>query len=91
MGCWPTVAQAFRDRGPRLGRHGAVGQRHWPADGTEGKNQVEPTTVAVTAAAARDLGEIRLAGADPEAPVFGLIGEAFANPSARYSAVRRRE
>ena len=61
-----------------------MGRRHGPADDTGGKNQVEPATVAVPPATIRDLGEIRPAGADPEAPVFGLIGEAFANPSARH-------
>ena len=66
-----------------------MGRRHGPADDTGGKNQVEPATVAVPPATIRDLGEIRPAGADPEAPVFGLIGEAFANPSARHSAARR--
>ena len=55
----------------------------WP-DGTarltvqKGKNQPEPATVAVTAATARALGEIRPDGVDPAAPVFGLTGEALA-------------
>ena len=55
------------------------------ADGTgrltvqKGKNQVEPTTVAVTGATARALGEILPKDADPAAPVFGLTGEALAN------------
>ena len=55
------------------------------ADGTgqltvqKGKNQVEPQTVAVTAATARALREIRPEGVDPAAPVFGLTGEALAN------------
>ena len=55
------------------------------ADGTgrltiqRGKNQVESTTVAVTAATARALGEILPKDADPAAPVFGLTGEALAN------------
>ena len=55
------------------------------ADGTgritvqKGKNQVEPATVAVTAATARALGEILPKDADPAAPVFGLTGEALAN------------
>ena len=54
------------------------------ADGTgrltiqKGKNQPEPATVAVTAATARALGEIRPDGVDPAAPVFGLTGEALA-------------
>ena len=56
----------------------------WP-DGTgritvqKGKNQVEPQTVAVTAATARALWEIRPGNTDPSAPVFGLTGEALAN------------
>ena len=45
----------------------------------KGKNQVEPATVAVTAATARALREIRPKDADPAAPVFGLTGEALAN------------
>ncbi len=55
------------------------------ADGTgrltvqKGKNQVEPATVAVTAATARALREIRTDDADPSALVFGLTGEALAN------------
>ena len=55
------------------------------ADGTarltiqKGKNQVEPQTVAVTAATARALREIRPEDADPSAPGFGLTGEALAN------------
>ena len=43
------------------------------------KNQVESATVAVTAATARALREIRPKDADPAAPVFGLTGEALAN------------
>ena len=43
----------------------------------KGKNQVEP--VAVTAATARALREIRTNDADPSVPVFGLTGEALAN------------
>ena len=35
--------------------------------------------MAVTAATARALGEIRPEDADPAAPVFGLTGEALAN------------
>ena len=56
----------------------------WP-DGTarltiqKGKNQVEPTTVAVTTATARALQEIQPEGADSADPVFGLTGEALAN------------
>ena len=55
------------------------------ADGTgrltiqKGKNQPEPQTVAVTAATARALGEIRSDDVDPAVPVFGLTGEALAN------------
>ena len=45
----------------------------------KGKNQVEPTTVAVTVATARALREILPKDADPAAPVFGLTGEALAN------------
>ena len=45
----------------------------------KGKNQPEPQTVAVTAATARALGEIRHADTDSGAPVFGLTGEALAN------------
>ena len=45
----------------------------------KGKNQVEPATVAVTAATARALREIRPEDAAPAAPVFGLSGEALAN------------
>ena len=45
----------------------------------KGKNQVEPATVAVTAATARALREIRPDDADPSAPVFGLTGETLAN------------
>ena len=44
-----------------------------------GKNQVEPATVAVTAATARALREIRPENVDPGAPVFGLTGETLAN------------
>ena len=66
-----------------------MGGRSVPADGTGGKNQVELATVAVPPATARGLGEIRLAGADPDAPMFGLTGEAFANLSTRHSAPRR--
>ena len=55
------------------------------ADGTgrltiqKGKNQVEPATVAVTAATARALRDIRPDDVDLAAPVFGLTGEALAN------------
>ena len=55
------------------------------ADGTgrltiqKGKNQVEPATVAVTAATARALRGIRPDDVDPAAPVFGLTGETRAN------------
>ena len=55
----------------------------WP-DGTgrltiqKGKNQVEPQMVAVTAATARALREIRPENTDTSAPVFGLTGEALA-------------
>ena len=45
----------------------------------KGKNQVEPATVAVTAATARALREIRPKDAAPTTPVFGLTGEALAN------------
>ena len=45
----------------------------------KGKNQVEPATVAVTAATARALREILPKDSDPAAPVFGLTGEALAN------------
>ena len=45
----------------------------------KGKNQVEPATVAVTAATARALREIRPDHIDPTSPVFGLTGEALAN------------
>ena len=45
----------------------------------KGKNQIEPQTVAVTAATARALREIRPEDVDPAAPVFGLTGEALAN------------
>ena len=45
----------------------------------KGKNQPEPQTVAVTAATARALREIRPDEVDPTAPVFGLTGEALAN------------
>ena len=56
----------------------------WP-DGTarltvqKGKNQPEPATVAVTAATARALREIRPDDATPTTAVFGLTGEALAN------------
>ena len=56
----------------------------WP-DGTgrliirKGKGQIEPATVAVTAATARALRETRPDNADPAAPVFGLTGEALGN------------
>ena len=66
-----------------------MGSRPVLADGTGGKNPVEPAAATVPPATARDLGEIRLVAVDPEAPVFGLIGEAFANPSARHSAAHR--
>ena len=55
------------------------------ADGTgrltiqKGKNQVEPATVAVTAATARALRDIRPDDVDLAAPVFGLTGETLAN------------
>ena len=55
------------------------------ADGTgrltiqKGKNQVEPATVAVTAATPRALRDIRTDDVDPAAPVFGLTGETLAN------------
>ena len=55
------------------------------ADGTgrltiqKGKNQAEPATVAVTAATARALRDIRPDDVDPAAPVFGLTGETLAN------------
>ena len=45
----------------------------------KGKNQVEPATVAVTAATARALREIRPTDADPTSPMFGLTGEALGN------------
>ena len=51
------------------------------ADGTgrltiqKGKNQIEPATVAVTAATARALRDIRPDDVDLAAPVFGLTGE----------------
>ena len=46
----------------------------------KGKNQVEPATVAVTAATARALREILPKDTDPAAPVFGLTGEAPGQP-----------
>ena len=55
------------------------------ADGTgrltiqKGKNQVEPATVAVTAATARALRDIWPDGVDLLAPVFGQTGETLAN------------
>ena len=55
------------------------------ADGTgrltiqKGKNQAEPATVAVTAATARALRDIRSDDVDPAVPVFGLTGETLAN------------
>ena len=61
-----------------------AGVQLW-ADGTDritvqkGKNQVGPETVAVTAATARALGEIRPEDADSAAPVFRPTGEALAN------------
>ena len=64
------------------------------ADGTgrltiqKGKNQVEPATVAVTAATARALRDIRPDDVDPAAPVFGLTGETLANRGARRSPGR---
>ena len=45
----------------------------------KGKNQTEPQTVAVTAATARALRQIRPEDADPAAAVFGLTGETLAN------------
>ena len=45
----------------------------------KGKNQVEPATVAVTAATARALRDIRPDDVDPTAPAFGLTGETLAN------------
>ena len=45
----------------------------------KGKNQVEPATVAVTAATARSLSEIRPDEPDSTVQVFGLTGEALAN------------
>ena len=55
------------------------------ADGTgrltiqKGKNQVEPATVAVTAATARALRDIRPDDVDLAAPLFGLTGETLTN------------
>ena len=55
------------------------------ADGTgrltiqKGKNQVEPATVAVAAATATALRDVRPDGVDLAAPVFGLTGETLAN------------
>ena len=56
----------------------------WP-DGTgritirKGKNQSEPATVAVTAATARALTEIKKQDPTDTSPVFGLTGETLAN------------
>ena len=67
------------------GRRIDLGNVELWADGTarltvqKGKNQPEPATVAVTAATARALQEIRPDGASPTAFVFGLTGEALAN------------
>ena len=63
----------------------------WP-DGTarittqKGKNQPEPTTVAVTETTARALRDIQPADPDLPASVFGLTGETLAN---RVRAVAR--
>ena len=54
----------------------------------KGKNQVEPATVAVTAATARALREIQPGDADPAALVFGLTGE-FTGHSGRIGMARR--
>ena len=45
----------------------------------KGKNQVEPATVAVTAATTRALQDIRPDDVDLAAPVFGLTGETLTN------------
>ncbi len=56
----------------------------WP-DGTaritirKGKNQPEPTTVAVTETTARALRDIQPDNTDPAASLFGLTGETLAN------------
>ena len=52
----------------------------------KGKNQVEPDTVAVTAATARALRDIRPNDVDPASPVFGLTGE---TPTNRVRAAAR--
>ena len=65
----------------------------WP-DGTgqltvqKGKNQIDPATVAVTAATGRALREIRPDDAQPAAPVFGL-GDDFSGHSGRIGMARR--
>ena len=69
------------------------------ADGTgrltiqKGKNQVEPATVAVTAATARALRDIRPDEVDLVAPVFGLagkgLGDGFSGHSGRIGMARR--
>ena len=51
-----------------------------------GKNQPEPSTVAVTENTARALREIQPRSVDPGTPVFGLTGETLAN---RVRAVAR--
>ena len=62
----------------------------WP-DGTgrlviqKGKNQINQTTVAVTAATARALREIRPDDAHPAAPVFELTGETLANRNRAFA------
>ena len=45
----------------------------------KGKNQPDPTIVALTETTARALRGIKPAGADPAAPVFGLTGETLPN------------
>ena len=75
------------DGGPRRSEAAALtwGDVELWADGTacltirKGKNQIEPQTVAVTAATTRALGGTLPTDVDPAAPVSGLTGEALAN------------
>ena len=82
-----AIIGVLSDRGLRRSEASALswGDMELWADGTgrltiqKGKTQVEPATVAVTAATARALRDIRPDDVDPAVPVFGLTGETLAN------------
>ena len=70
---------ALRSRDPDLGDVELWDDRTGRITVQKGKNQGEPATVAVTAATARALRDIRPEDVDPAALVFGLTGETLAN------------